>query len=253
MSLDNIKDDIKDDIEVDIKVNLFNNLDRLKEECKEYLDDMDSYVYKICSDHIVVMKKLQDTRTNENRNNVANISYEKFRADKLFVVKIINIDTMQSIKEIVNNNYKIKIIYKCDEIIIPNKFDENIDVVCSFGIHYFKTIDAAFYYKDHVPTNFTGKWICWHENGNKSYECEYIDGKRTGKWISYYENGNKSYEGEYIDGIQTGKWIYLYTNGNKSGEGEYIDGKKTGKWIYWHGNGNKSSEGEYIDGKETGK
>ena len=198
MSLNNINYD-------DIKIDLFNNLDRLKHECKEYLNKSE-YVYKICSDHIVVMKKLQDTKTNENRNNVADSLYAKFRADKLFVVKILNINNIESIKKIVNNNYKIKIIYKCDEIIIPDKFDENIDEVCSSGIHYFKTIDAAFYYKE-LPRLFTGKWIYWHENGNKSYECEYIDGKETGKWISWYENKNKSSEGEYINGKLTGKWI----------------------------------------------
>ena len=221
MSLNDIKDDIK--------IDLSNNLDKLKEECKEYLDDSE-YVYKICSNCIVVMKKLQDTRTNENRINVANSLYAKFRADKLYVVKIINSNNMELIKEVTNNNYYIKITYKCDEIIVPDIFDENINEVCSSGIHYFKTIDAAFYYRDQLPTQFTGKWVCWYGNGNgnKNYESRYIDGKKTGKWTRWYENGNKSFEGEYINDKKTGKWTRWYENGNKSFEGEYINDEKIG-------------------------
>ena len=182
----------------EIKINTYDRLDRLKEECKEYLNNPE-YVYKFCSDCIVIMQKLQDTITNENRINVRNQLYAKFRANKLFVVKIINIDNMKYIDEIINNYYDIKIIYKCNEIVVPDKFDEDIDKVCSSGIHYFKSIDPAFYYRDKPPKDFTGKWIRWYENGNKRNECEYIDGKETGKCIELYEDGNKRSEGECID------------------------------------------------------
>ena len=68
-------------------------LKQLKEELSEYIDDK-KYVYKICGDYIVVLEKLPDTITNENRSNISQIDdnklYAKYRANKLLVKQIIN-------------------------------------------------------------------------------------------------------------------------------------------------------------------
>ena len=29
--------------------------------------------------------------------------------------------------------------------VVPDKFDENLDIVCTSGIHYFKSVELAFY------------------------------------------------------------------------------------------------------------
>jgi uncharacterized protein YceK len=47
---------------------------------------------------------------------------------------------------------------------------------------------------------FTGKNICKYENGQKSEEGNYLDGKRDGKWTWWYENGQKWVEANYKDG-----------------------------------------------------
>ena len=47
---------------------------------------------------------------------------------------------------------------------------------------------------------FTGKNICKYENGQKSEEGNYLDGKRDGKWTWWYENGQKWLEANYKDG-----------------------------------------------------
>jgi hypothetical protein len=45
-------------------------MNKLFEACKLYLDN-DKYVFKSCGNYIVVLEKLDDTRTNESRSNIA--------------------------------------------------------------------------------------------------------------------------------------------------------------------------------------
>ena len=146
-----------------------NQLDRLKKYCSQLIfnknidqnkiletsqdiislnsQETSQYVYKKCSNCIVIMKFLPDTKTNENRENVKNSSYAKFRANRLLVrsqvVTIIDIDKLKEIGEIENSYSIIKINYQTGQIVIPNRFDEDIDKICASGIHYFKTIDYA--------------------------------------------------------------------------------------------------------------
>jgi hypothetical protein len=45
-----------------------------------------------------------------------------------------------------------------------------------------------------------GKWTSWFENGQKSSEWTYKDGKRIGSAAEWHENGQKVAEGTYKDG-----------------------------------------------------
>lgn len=44
---------------------------------------------------LVVMEKLEDTKTNESRKDVRNTNRAKFRADKLKVIKIFDMDDIK--------------------------------------------------------------------------------------------------------------------------------------------------------------
>lgn len=39
------------------------------------------------------------------------------------------------------------------------------------------------------------------------------DYRRTGRWMTYHENGEKASEGEYIDGRKAGEWLYWDESG----------------------------------------
>jgi antitoxin component YwqK of YwqJK toxin-antitoxin module len=246
--------------------------------CRKYISDP-TYVFKSCGNYIIVLQKLPDTITNESRSEISDPMYAKYRANKLRVILIINkFDPFDVIKQIKNTSYIDKtIIYKTDKIVKVKDYNMNLDEVYTKGLHYFKTIKQAFYW-DIVDLNpkYTGSYIEWYNNGNKSCEGIYLygkeigqwsswyengnnkklgiyyNGKEIGKWISWHENGNKEYEGEYFNGKQTGIWIHWFSNGIKWEEGEYLDGKRIKKWIFWHPNGNKNSEGKYFDGKQAG-
>jgi antitoxin component YwqK of YwqJK toxin-antitoxin module len=209
--------------------------------------DNDKYVFKSCGNYIVVLEKLEDTRTNELRTNITDPKYAKYRANKLKVLLIIHKFDPSDILEKVENSYYIKkVVYRTNEIIEIDDYDHDLNKVCTGGIHYFKTIEQAFFWELlKFNPKYTGKWILWYESGNKMDEGEYEEGKREGKWIEWYKSGNKMKEGEYKEGRKEGKWILWYESGNKMKEGEY----KEGKWIEWHANGNKYEEGEYKEGE----
>jgi antitoxin component YwqK of YwqJK toxin-antitoxin module len=89
----------------------------------------------------------------------------------------------------------------------------------------------------------------WHENGQKSIEVNYKDGKQEGLQTSWHENGQKKGEGNYKDGEKDGLETLWYENGKKEWEGNYKDGKLDGLWTYWYENGQKKEERTYDFGK----
>jgi hypothetical protein len=52
--------------------------------------------------------------------------------------------------------YRHCTVYKTNEWVYPDRFDEDVDNVCSYGIHYFQSLEAAFCYCDLylVPDRF---------------------------------------------------------------------------------------------------
>jgi antitoxin component YwqK of YwqJK toxin-antitoxin module len=94
------------------------------------------------------------------------------------------------------------------------------------------------------------------ENGNvraRWYEKPAATEKaaKDGKYESWYENGQKSEEGEYVDGKMHGRWVAWYQNGQKEEEGEYVNGKRHGIWTFWDEDGNKENERIYFNGRWT--
>lgn len=218
-------------------------------------------VYKMCNDFwFIILKKItkdQDddiTITNETRKMVANPMYAKFRASKLDVLYIIDIRNGITVESISNTfintfsntcnkfNDNIPITYIAGQRVTPNLFDLNLDVICSNGIHYLKSPDAAFYHRQ-MPKNYTGPWMRWYNNGNKHFVEFYTNGLRNGIATHWYEEtSNKQQQGNYVDDKKNGLWIQWYSNGIKKSEGNYVDDKKNGLWIQWYTDGIKEFE-----------
>jgi antitoxin component YwqK of YwqJK toxin-antitoxin module len=206
----------------------------LLKRCKIFTKS-ECYVYKVCCDilsnndkvsvkWVIVMKKTKNTRTNEARMDVADPRHAKFRANELKVIKIFNKNNPKLTKRFVVNKYKERILkYMVGKVVKIDDYDENIEEVCSKGIHYFKTLETAYYYGD-MQKNYTGIWTCWHDNGKKASDGYYVNGKQSGQWICWYDNEKKSTEGCYINGEKTGRWVYWYANGDKMYEDSYVNG-----------------------------
>ena len=154
-----------------------------------------SKFYKACRNSIVTLKPLIDTINNELKEDIADPLHAKFRCDKIHVISIINVKTNEEMNQD-KSIYDESFIYKTGEIVSCNNFDNNINIVCGKGIHYFKTEEAAlsWFYQNTSYSFQNGKMTCWHDNGNKKYEVSYKDGKRDGTWTWWYKNGNKEWK-----------------------------------------------------------
>jgi len=82
-----------------------------------------------------------------------------------------------------------------------------------------------------IPINGReGIWILYHENGKKSQECSYTNGKVNGSFISYYENGNKKFQVKYLNDNLDFEGN-LKTNFNEDGSIREKFEYKNGKWV----------------------
>src|SRR5437016_3705304 len=137
------------------------------------------HLYKSCQKNwIVVLQKLDDTITNEGRNDVSDPLYAKFRANKLRVVSICHkLNQEQCIDSITNSSYTGKTVtYTRGQVVEVDDFDNDLDHVCTTGIHYFKSVQAALMWE--IPDNYTGVHRVWFNNGIKQADTEYLQGER---------------------------------------------------------------------------
>jgi hypothetical protein len=108
------------------------------------------YVYKSCAEYVVILERLLDTITNENRNTISNEQFKpfaKYRGNKFLVKDIFHkFDSTNKVSSISSSNFEKKLEYKIGKIIIPDNFDTNLENICSNGIHYFLKLECAFYY-----------------------------------------------------------------------------------------------------------
>lgn len=165
-------------------------LNRISEACKKYSED-DSYVYKTChnvpnTSHIfglkrewmVILKKVKSTITNEDRH-VVDSKYAHYRANKLKVVEIFNINNPNIKKKSVTNVMVIldkKCTYDVGSVVKADNYDYDICERYAEGIYYFKTYHAAFYYGA-IPNNYTGNVLSTDETGFPLSIFRYSEGK----------------------------------------------------------------------------
>ena len=154
----------------------------------DYYTTDSSYIYKSCESYIVVLKKIMDDtlKTNENRSGIINENHAKFRTNKVEVIAIFNkgLFTYQ-IDSIQNSHYPKKINYKVGTIIEINNYNDDNNLICATGIHYYKTIDSAFYFNFYeiiLINKLSQNYYEWHDDGSLSLECTFINGMLHGKY-----------------------------------------------------------------------
>lgn len=95
------------------------------------------------------------------------------------------------------------------------------------------------------PKDFTGKWVVYFINGQKSHEINYKDGHYFGEFIACHSNGAKCnvqhYNGQSAHGEDTG----YYPSGKVSYQGQYENGKQVGTWTWYAEDGSVTSTKEY--------
>ncbi len=100
---------------------------------------------------------------------------------------------------------------------------------------------------------FEGQFIDHHDNGIKSVEGQFVNGKQQGIWTFYHENGNRFRTGQYVDGRADGQWTIWRDDGSKWSGQTYVNGQLNGVETRWHPNGQKQSEANWQGGKTISK
>jgi antitoxin component YwqK of YwqJK toxin-antitoxin module len=181
-------------------------------------------VYGFCGKNMVIMKKLLETETDEDRDEIVNKHFARYKANKLLLYGT-------------NTKYMYNVYYylrgECVKYYYYDDDGDNDD-------------NDEHKYKD-------GKYIEWYDNGQKLLEFEIKDGKRIGKYKAWYKNKCKAREIEYKNGKMDGKYKVWYSDGKLNLEYEYKYGKMNGKYIEWFNNGQKHVECIYKDEKKDGK
>ncbi len=236
-------------------------------------------LYKRCgSSIIIVLNYTNESITNEKRSNIVNEKFAKFRANELMVECILNIQTNEKPLHYLHEWGNIQIDYIIGQVVKTKEaFNLNLHIVCGSGIHYFKSLDAAFFYVD-IP-KYTGKWIysysngfqyktCTFENGNvittydsKNRLIEKIDWNLNKIEKYYAKNGqlHKVYEFKvrHIWNKTTsnlakhGEYCKYNLKGTKVSCGSYSFGKKTSDWEFYFPNGSIESCGKYRQNKKN--
>ena len=94
-------------------------------------------------------------------------------------------------------------------------------------------------------TNFTGTWVIYFVNGQKSREIHYENGKYHGEFIMYSPDGARSVIQHYDHRVAEGTDTGYYASGRIKYRGVYKAGKQSGTWIWYNEDGSTSSTQDY--------
>jgi trehalose utilization protein len=127
------------------------------------------YVFKRCQsffnpyDCILVLQKPKENfQCNEERLNIKDKNYAKFRCNGLIAVAIYDLTSNIFRPSLTHRPFSHEVIYSLGKLTTPDFYDNNVNRVCSFGIHYFLSLSAAVNY-------IGGNCIGYDENGEKKH------------------------------------------------------------------------------------
>lgn len=231
-----------------------------------YLNDS-KYVFRSCQrDWIVVMEKLPDTKTDEDRPGVIDPSHAEFRANKLRVVSIINKNDLSTTRQV-----KEEILVEARGCVCKTiTFTVGRKVSPPWGyeecwIRYYKIHEPAHYDELQQRTEVRKHWypsgrLKWEVRGDvhQMWNAEGVlicktvqDGPRSVD-ESWYDEGQPESIKHYLDTKLDGPFRVWYPNGKLKEEGFCVGGKLDGVYKSWHPSGTLSVEGFYVGGKEEG-
>lgn len=95
------------------------------------------------------------------------------------------------------------------------------------------------------PSDFSGVWITYYVNGQKSHEIQYKDGSYSEEFITYASDGSKSVVQHYDHNVAEGEDTGFYPSGHINYRGVYKAGAQIGKWIWYNEDGSIKSTMDY--------
>jgi len=98
------------------------------------------------------------------------------------------------------------------------------------------------------PSNgFTGTWVTYFVNGQRSHEVHYRDGRRSGEFTTFRSDGSKACVQHYGPNGAEGEDTGYFPSGRIAYRGSYKDGKQVGSWTHYNEDGSVQSSQEYPE------
>lgn len=217
--------------------------------------DSDKIGYKIVyksADQYIITLKLENYKTpsnlyktNENRNNIINPVYAKFRCNRAFVIDICHKFTDEVIDSI-KSDYDSSFIYISGKYVIVDDYDDDHNKIYSRGIHYYVAYKAAFLHNLTKIEN--GLFETWYDNGMLKTKCNYVNGQMHGSCESWNYYGNLFEKYNYVNGEKNGPYYQYHNNGRIACTCNYINNKADGPCESWHENGQMDNKYNFLNG-----
>ena len=127
-----------------------------------------------------------------------------------------------------------------DEWVLICRFKNNSDLLIDTKLDpSLKRIDVS------PPRDYTGKWVIYYINGNKSHEINFKDGRYFGEFIAYDLHGSKCFVQHYTESGLDGDYTVYYPSGKVTTRGQYKEGKQVGTWTSYDEAGKVASTKEH--------
>ncbi|MBA4302624.1 MAG: hypothetical protein C0424_00195 [Sphingobacteriaceae bacterium] len=101
--------------------------------------------------------------------------------------------------------------------------------------------------------NFTGLKVSYDEQGLKTSEIAFVNGKAEGKINRFHANGQLSETGYYLEGQKHGSWSSYSETGKLMSTAHFYKGNKDGEWLVWDTDGNLRYKLTYKNGAPVGE
>jgi antitoxin component YwqK of YwqJK toxin-antitoxin module len=237
---------------------------------------------------VVTLEIPESAKTNMARGDVVDARYAKFRCSHAVVRSIRNLTTGNAETVAITIFKGKKTEYRVGETIHVEDYDEDINAVCTRGIHFFLTEEIAEFYDRRIHPDGIHK--TWHENGRLKFCGEYANGKlrvsthwrRDGSLLLkklLLQNGNILRETWHDNGVKACEMIYRirnattpsaakrhfpaimidgvrrtwFKNGKPQTQIEYVQGRNDGLRLSWHENGKPKVSAMYKNNVRHGK
>ena len=127
-------------------------------------------------------------------------------------------------------------------------------VSCTKEVDYGSLVERNdIKYEVNSDKGYTGNSVGYHENGQKSIQCSFVDGKRHNSYQEWFENGQLKKDCTYSNGVLVGSYREYYESGQIKTDGVYVEGLMNGDYHEFWENGSKKFVGNYSMGKKNGE
>ena len=108
-------------------------------------------------------------------------------------------------------------------------------------------------YEVNSDKGYTGNSVGYHENGQKSIETSFLEGKLDGQYSEWYDNGQLKIQSSYSGGELSDTLVEYFHSGQIQKKCNYSHGVHDGYYKEFWENGNSKVTGHYSEGEKNGE